>query len=116
MPGGGEQVKDFKNSYSAPTDAWSIPRAPRYTLEVDCNQPDTVKSTLTSMPRETIVWSHGLVDNSMMAMNCDLCMLLVAMSSAQLRTPIIVTTRGVHGRPMGELAPASLTSVSGNTL
>jgi len=43
-------------------------------------------------------------------------MLLVALANAQLKTPIIVTTRGVHGRPMGEHAPASLTSVSGNTL
>ena len=68
------------------------------------------------MPRETTEWNQGITDNSMMTMNDDLCMLLVAMSNAQLRTPIICTTRGVHSRPMGALAGGSLAMVSGNAL
>jgi len=85
--------------------------APQKSLQDVTGEPN-LQQALGSQAYNCIIWARALTDGTMMSWNVDFCNLIVEVQKSPKKIPIIVPTRGVYGRQMGEISPPTITDMS----
>eukprot|EP00747_Dinoflagellata_sp_TGD_P165240 gnl/TRDRNA2_/TRDRNA2_186263_c0_seq1.p1 gnl/TRDRNA2_/TRDRNA2_186263_c0~~gnl/TRDRNA2_/TRDRNA2_186263_c0_seq1.p1 ORF type:complete len:942 (-),score=284.44 gnl/TRDRNA2_/TRDRNA2_186263_c0_seq1:71-2896(-) len=76
-----------------------------------------MKDTLSSRPQNLVVWGAQIGDTPYITYCLELCKLVDSLGkSTAAKAPVLIMSRGTHGRPMGEMLPGSMKHVNNMTI